>query len=290
VITQTEIIQTNHRRAVRFFWGLLIGATLVSLIGNITHAVLPYMPHVVIQIGAAAVPPVALLAAMHGIAVAVRAGASGRVYCCAVSAVAAIGAGAFALSFLALRDLMQTVGYSATTAWIFPVLIDTAVAVSAMMLVALGDKPVRRTRTGTASASTQHSALQRWSQTLTRRAKGEVAPAMTSARAQPVQAKRVPTSASVQPRPAQAVRASAQTEGARGDAETAEVDADLASELIASGVTTQPVATVVAVLTASRGGASINAAAKASGINYRTAQRIVERAAEHRQGQLLRVG
>jgi hypothetical protein len=29
--TQTEIIQKNHRRAVRFFWGLLIGATLVSL-------------------------------------------------------------------------------------------------------------------------------------------------------------------------------------------------------------------------------------------------------------------
>jgi hypothetical protein len=35
------------------------------------------------------------------------------------------------------------------------------------------------------------------------------------------------------------------------------------------------------------GGASINAAAKASGINYRTAQRIVEAAAERRQGQLV---
>jgi hypothetical protein len=72
--TLTEITQRNHRRAVRFFWGLLIGATLVSLIGNVVHAVLPYIPHVVIQIGAAAVPPVALLAAVHGIALAVRAG------------------------------------------------------------------------------------------------------------------------------------------------------------------------------------------------------------------------
>jgi hypothetical protein len=62
VTTQTEINQRNHHRAVRFFWGLLIGATLVSLIGNITHAVVPYIPHVVIQIGAAAVPPIALLA------------------------------------------------------------------------------------------------------------------------------------------------------------------------------------------------------------------------------------
>jgi len=102
--TQTEITQKNHRRAVRFFWGVLIGATLVSLVGNITHAVLPYIPHVVIQIGAAAVPPIALLAAVHGIALAVRAGASGRVYCWAVGAVAAIGVGAFAVSFLALRD------------------------------------------------------------------------------------------------------------------------------------------------------------------------------------------
>jgi molybdenum-dependent DNA-binding transcriptional regulator ModE len=61
------------------------------------------------------------------------------------------------------------------------------------------------------------------------------------------------------------------------------IDAELAAELISSGVTTQPVQTVIAVLRASRDGASINAAAKATGINYRTAQRIVEAAGEHRQ-------
>ena len=67
---------------------------------------------------------------MHGIALAVRAGEFGRVYCLAVSAVAAIGVGAFAVSFLALRDLMRVIGYSSATAWIFPAIIDTAVAVS----------------------------------------------------------------------------------------------------------------------------------------------------------------
>jgi molybdenum-dependent DNA-binding transcriptional regulator ModE len=55
-------------------------------------------------------------------------------------------------------------------------------------------------------------------------------------------------------------------------------------------VTTQPVEIVIAVLTASRDGASINAAAKASGINYRTAQRIVQAAAEHQQQRLMAVG
>jgi hypothetical protein len=76
--TPTGITARNHRRAVRFFWGLLIGATLVSLVGNITHAALPYIPHVVVHLGAAAAPPIALLAAVHGIALAVRAGASVR--------------------------------------------------------------------------------------------------------------------------------------------------------------------------------------------------------------------
>ena len=94
--TQTEIAQRNHHRAVRFFWCFLICATTVSLIGNIAHAVLPYLRRIVIQIGAAAVPPIALLAAVHGIALAVRAGASGRVYRWAIAAVAVIGVGAFA--------------------------------------------------------------------------------------------------------------------------------------------------------------------------------------------------
>ena len=42
----------------------------------------------------------------------------------------------------------------------------------------------------------------------------------------------------------------------------------------------------MAVLAASRESASITAAAKASGINYRTARRIVEAAKEYRQRQL----
>ena len=93
----------------------------------------------------------------------------------------------------------------------------------------------------------------------------------------------IPTSASVRSHAAHTVPDSAQTEATQADA-------DLAPELIASGVTTQPVETVIAVLAASRGGASINAAANASGINYRTAQRTVAAAAEHQQRQLLAVG
>ena len=69
----------------------------------------------------------------------------------------------------------------------------------------------------------------------------------------------------------------------------AKICTTLASELITSGVTTQPVENVVAVLAAIRERASINAAAKASGINYRTAQRIMQ-GAERRHHGLVAVG
>jgi hypothetical protein len=277
--TQTEIVAKNHRRAVTFFWAFLIGATTVSLIGNIAHAVLPYLPHVVIQIGAAAVPPIALLAAVHGIALAVRAGASGSVYRWAVTAVAAIGVGAFAVSFLALRDLMRAIGYSSATACIFPAIIDVAVGVSTLLLVALGDKPTRRTRTVNVHAAAQTPPMQPSAQCRLRSATAEVTSvAPTDLRTRGVQHVPLQGSASVQPDTARTVQSM--------QAEATQADTDLASELIESGITTQSVETVVAVLAARRDGASINAAAKASGINYRTAQRIVEAAAEYEQREL----
>src|ERR1700737_4804366 len=182
MMNQTEVSKRTHRRAVRFFWGFLIGATTISLAGNITHAVLSYIPRVVVQIGAATVPPIALLTAVHGIALAVRAGASGRIYCCAV---AAIGTGAVTVSFLALRDLMRAIGYSSATAWIFPAIIDTAVAVSTLMLVALGDKPARRSRTIATSANAQPEAMKRTAKSRIQSAKTQVTgSARTSARVQ----------------------------------------------------------------------------------------------------------
>jgi hypothetical protein len=174
---------------------------------------------------------------------------------------------------------MLAIGYSSETAWVFPAIIDTAVAVGTTMLVVLGDKPACRTRAATASANTQTPAVQRLSQHPTRIAKSHVkSVAPTNTRAQTARHLQAQTSAAVQPDPAQIVQ-SAQTE-------IKQDDANLVSDLIASGVTTQSVDTVIAVLSSHRDGASINAAAKASGINYRTAQRIVE-AAERRQRRLL---
>jgi hypothetical protein len=284
--TQTEVTQRNQHRAVRFFWVLLIGATTVSLIGNIAHAVLPYIPQIAIQIGAAAVPPIALLAAVHGIALAVHAGPSGRVYRWAVSATAAIGTGAFTVSFVALRDLMRVIGYSSAAAWTFPAIIDTAVAVSTMMLVALGDKPARRARTVSASIAPLQRPVQGASTLVSTRARRQAIQPSVAQAPMPYGPERAQTSAPSVPSRAASAQGSAHTTAQADDADFA----SLAADLIQSGVATQPVKTVIAVLAASRDGASINAAAKASGINYRTAQRIVAAAAEHRRRQLLAVG
>lgn len=169
---------------------------------------------------------------------------------------------------------MRGIGYSSATAWMFPAIIDTAVAVSTLMLVALGDKPARRTRTVTTAANTQASRAQPSCEG----AKGEITPVAPTSGRRTVQGKRGQHSASVPRGSEQPVQGTAQT--------VAQVDADLASELITTGVTTQPFETVIAVLVATRDGPSINAAAKASGINYRTAQRIVEAAAEYGQREL----
>ena len=280
-------LATAAREAVRFFWSFLIGATLVSLIGNVVHAVWHLLPIVLIQIGTAAVPPLFLLAVVHGIALSVRAGASGTVYRWAITATAVMGVGAFVLSFRALRDLLMQMGTPPAWAWLFPAVVDTAIGVSTMMLVALGDKPARRA----SRLGAQTAPVQKVAQTPSQSAKSKVSVAAPGdARAPGKQAVWVPASASAQPNQAHAVQASAQTEASPDDAEVAQVDAELASELIASGVTTQPIETVIAVLTASRNGASINAAAKSSGINYRTAQRMVQAAAVHRQKLLSAVG
>lgn len=274
-LSPADIGRRNHRKAVRFFWGLLIGATLISVVGNIAHAVLPHLPQLAIAVGAAAVPPIALLAAVHGIAMAVRAGASGSVYRWAVSAVAIIGLGAFTMSFLALRGLMHAIGYSTTTAWVFPAIIDTAVAVSTMMLVALGDKPPRRTRAASAPATAPRKAP--------RNTKSQTRPLSLQTSSEDPPARTVQYSAAEKP-----VEQDLQYNTAHDHAAAA--DADLASEVLASGVTMQSMETVTTVLAAHRRGLSVNAAAKAAGINYRTAQRIVASGAARRPEKLTAVG
>lgn len=250
----------NHHRAIRFFWWFLGVATLVSLAGNISYAVLPQLSLTAIHIGAAAVPPIVLLAAVHGVALAVRAGTSGAIYRCAISAVGVIGVGAFALSFIALRDLMLAIGYSQAIAWIFPAIIDTAVAVATLMLVALGDKPARHI----IATGQRKTALQ-----------GAPAPQNGTASANAI-------------RTAPATRTAPTTRAAHAPAalRTAPADSErsaVARALVDAGETTKSVEEVEQVLAAYAAGSAITRISSDTGMHHKTVQKIINAANEHQQ-------
>ena len=126
------------------------------------------------------------------------------------------------------------------------------------MLVALGDKPARRVRTANTSSDTEVTRVGRNTDGAAQGTKSQLNPGVSHRRT------------------AVGVHEAVQSE-------TAADDAGLAAELIASRVTTQPIETVVAVLAARRRSHTINAAAKALEINYRTAQRIVDAAENGRR-------
>ncbi|ORA55859.1 DUF2637 domain-containing protein [Mycobacteroides franklinii] len=145
ILTQTELAQRAHHRATRFFWSWLAGATAVSLAGNVVHAALTASPSTRwLAAAVAAVPPTVLLASVHGIAVLAKTSASGRVYRAAVVATTGLAAGAFLLSFVALRDLAVLAHIPRQLAFVLPLVIDLAIGVATLALVAVGDKPTRR--------------------------------------------------------------------------------------------------------------------------------------------------
>ncbi|MEV0043197.1 hypothetical protein AB0H60_06760 [Nocardia rhamnosiphila] len=93
-------------RAHTFFWAVLITAAAVSITGNATQALLHDTQVPAIAAVVAVIPPLALLAAVHGVSVLSRGHAHARgTYRLATAMTVLIAAGAFWLSFTALRSL-----------------------------------------------------------------------------------------------------------------------------------------------------------------------------------------
>lgn len=130
---------TNETRAaVRFFWTWLFLATIVSVAGNVAHAVLTAPPGTVrLAAAAAVVPPAVLLGATHSVALLVKTRRVGFIYWCALAMTFALAACAFILSFDALRDLAVALGMPASRAWLWPVAIDVSIANSTLSLLSL---------------------------------------------------------------------------------------------------------------------------------------------------------
>lgn len=129
----------DTRRAKRFFWTVLSMATLASVSGNVTHALLNAAPGTAtVSAAAAAVPPIILLAGIHGLGTLARARrGTGAAYWAAMAMTVLLACGAFALSFDALRALAITAGIRSDLAWIWPLIIDLSIAQSTLALLAL---------------------------------------------------------------------------------------------------------------------------------------------------------
>ncbi|MGW5751281.1 DUF2637 domain-containing protein [Nocardia rhamnosiphila] len=132
--------------AVRFFWAELLLVAAMSIAGNIIHAWIN-APEGKQEIAAffASFPPIALLAATHGVGLLVKAKNGAKfAYWCVVALTAGIAAVAFRLSFDALKELGTQVGMSEHLAFLMPIIIDGAIGQATIALLVLArtdDKP-----------------------------------------------------------------------------------------------------------------------------------------------------
>ncbi|MGV0838483.1 DUF2637 domain-containing protein [Mycolicibacterium thermoresistibile] len=253
-----DLARRNHSRAVRFFWAWLILATCVSLAGNVVHAWLVAAPDARwLAAGVAAVPPMVLLLSVHGLALLAKANASGVVYWASVCATGILAMFAFALSFVALRDLAVLAGIRPGLAPVLPLVIDLAIGVATLALVAIGDKPARRIRPAGRSAAV---------------------PATSGA-----VANRDPASAT-------AITTGGDAASPRRPSPTYIADQstrDLAVALVAEKATgRQPLEVVERILTAYDSGDPPNRIAKNLRVHHSAVSRVIEAAAVHRQGVL----
>ncbi|OBK36989.1 hypothetical protein A5658_04850 [Mycobacterium sp. 1245111.1] len=147
-----ESPEPTVRKIRRFFWTLLMLATAASCAGNVAHAVLNPACRLpaLIAAGIAIAPPAVLLATTHGAGLRSRvAGGGGFRYWAARVIAVLLGAGAFALSFDALRGLALAGGIRPSLTWIWPLMLDLSIAYATLELFGLPGQPAAAPPSGT---------------------------------------------------------------------------------------------------------------------------------------------
>ncbi|MGW6729631.1 DUF2637 domain-containing protein [Nocardia sp. NPDC055029] len=121
-----------------FFWTELCAAAGVSILGNATQAVLhtTFLPAVAAAV--AVIPPLALLASVHGVALLTRAHpVSSTARRTATALTVVIAGAAFWMSFTALRALAITAGVPVAEAWLWPLIVEGSMTQSTIALLTL---------------------------------------------------------------------------------------------------------------------------------------------------------
>lgn len=260
---QTDLgVDPHHRRATRFLWMMLAGATLISVTGNAIHAWYSAvsLPHPWAA-AVATVPPLALLCLCEAFSLMSRTNtvntATHRI---ALVVTACLAIVAFALSFDALRDLALRAGVRESLAWLWPITVDATIGQATLSLLALS-------RTPTPVLATQNDPAV--SATTAPEAPEEHVGSLSVSVAAPAQ--QVPVqAAAVEP-----ATTSAQSRAAAGSNQS---DMRLAAEAaIEAGITTLPVEIVTEVFERHSEGANANQIAKAVSKPRSTVSRLIER-------------
>ncbi|MFR9774016.1 DUF2637 domain-containing protein [Nocardia sp. SC052] len=134
-----RLAQTARKpRAHAFFWTVLVAAATVSITGNATQALLHDTVLPAVSAAVAIIPPLALLATVHGVSLLSRAHTATRAtrWTATVMTVL-IAVGAFWLSFTALRSLAVTAGVPHGEAWLWPLIVEGSMAQATVALLAL---------------------------------------------------------------------------------------------------------------------------------------------------------
>ncbi|AGB26815.1 Protein of unknown function (DUF2637) (plasmid) [Mycobacterium sp. JS623] len=132
------VVGSSLPGVVRFYWGWLVFATSVSVLGNITHALLVApSPLRMLAAVASVVPPAFVLGSTHSVALSLRMRRFAPIYVLGLLMTMGVAACAFFLSFDALRGLAVILGWSPGRAWLFPLAIDVSIAQATFGLLAL---------------------------------------------------------------------------------------------------------------------------------------------------------
>ncbi|MFV8161370.1 hypothetical protein ACNQVK_04515 [Mycobacterium sp. 134] len=126
------------RRAVAFFRGMLVAATVISIVANVANAWLT--APLGLRVGAAIaalVPPVFLFVQTHAVFLTIRARRFGPAFWLSLFVTIVIAAFAFKLSYGTIRNLVIMLGTPIEDAGLWPLVIDLSVVGSTVSLFAM---------------------------------------------------------------------------------------------------------------------------------------------------------
>lgn len=280
----------ERAQAHSFFWRWLIGATLLTLLGNAAHALLPLIPTTAIRLSVYLIPPVVALVSIHAVTVLARVGRvhrarsstswrdAGGTAVLAVSVTAILALIAAVLSYSGLLGVALAGGLGSHLAWLFPLCIDAGIAVSSVALVVLrpaSSADLRAARLAHRAAQPQVSNRPA-TPTATRPTTSTATPAA------PPAPRTASTDAPTAPRPAPSTAPQGTSDAPTPAPETVA----LAEKIVESRAVRQPVHTVARILELSESESRKNVIADRVGVHHSVITKTLEAAETERRAAL----